>query len=114
MKVTFRKTAPAVTDFKATSVLENAVKLDQTRNLVSFYLDTAKVDMSLAGTWHVEVSDPELSEGAALTFDMIIVAGCQKHGPNKVTFPPVTRPLDHSSTVTLQNPSWRPILPLFS
>ena len=64
---------------------------------MSFYLEQANFGMNIAGTWRVEVSDQEVFRGIILSFDMIIVAGCQKQGPNEVNFSPIIWPLEQTS-----------------
>ena len=67
--------------------------------------------MNLAGTWQVEVIDPRFFSGILLSFDMIIVADCRKHGSEHVNFPPLIWPFDRSSQVTLNDEKWKPLQP---
>ena len=70
--------------------------------------------MHLVGTWRVEVTDSQLFQGVLFSFEMVIVAGCQKQGPRQVSFPPLIWPLDKSSQLKVKDASWEPLLPQFS
>ena len=118
LKVTFTQVSHANSDASAAvQVLESAVKVDQIRNSVELKLDYIQIDMSLAGTWSVEITDMQLQRGPLLAFEMIIVAGCKRYGPTSQTtrFPALIWPLDQFSELTITDTaSWKPSLSTFS